>query len=301
MIIDISAAVTWYLSDCSGRNLSPKTQKCYRERLAHLTADLGDRPVASIAPPDLKIWLQARAQLRGWSATSTNLMVITLKVFFKFLIEEEVIDANPATKLRKLKTDTVLPEPFSDDEIRGLLGSCTNTWLGTRDKAMIVTLLDTGLRLQELLDLTTADVRLEVGSLLVRRGKGGKGRVVPYSAPVRRVMMKYLAYRASSKPDGDELWITEDGHPLGREAIKTITARWERQSGVAHVHLHRFRHSFASSYLQGGGSPAHLQHLLGHSSHEMTLRYSHLANLDSTDDHAKASPATRLLGHRWRG
>jgi site-specific recombinase XerD len=301
MTLTVAATIEWFLQDCRARNLSPKTLIFYRERLKPLVEEYGQRSPASVAPAELKHWVQALRDAKGWSVSTTNHTIISLKVYYKFLIEEEVVTDNPTTKLKKLKTDAVLPEPFTDDEITRMLATCPASFLGARDKAMLLVLLDCGLRLAELLDLTTSTVRLDTGTITVTRGKGGKGRVVPYSPPVRRALMRYLAYREATKPDSDDLWVTEYGHPLGREAVKTITRRWERQSGVPDIHLHRFRHSFAASYLQGGGSPAHLQHLLGHSTPEMTQRYGHLVNLDSTDDHRKASPATRLLGHRWRG
>jgi site-specific recombinase XerD len=299
--LTISATVDWFLADCRARNLTPRSIGYYAERLRPFVADHGERPVASLAPIEIKLWVQARREAKGWAANTTNHTIASLRVYFRFLVAEELLPNSPADKLRPLKTDEILPEPFSDDEIRRLLASVPKDFLGARDAAMLVVLLDCGLRLAELLDLTVGAVSLDTGIISVVRGKGGKGRTVPYSAPVRRALLRWAAHRDAAKPDTDALWIAEDGHPLSREAMKSITRRWERQSGVEGVHWHRFRHTFAHAYLQGGGSPAHLQHLLGHSSPDMTQRYSHMANLDATDDHRKASPATRLLGHRWRG
>lgn len=299
--LTVSSLVTWFLQDCAARGLAPKTVTFYRERLAFLQQAFGDREPGSLSLIEVKMAIQEASAARGWSVTTTNHALVASRVFLRFLEREEVVGQTPAAKLTKIKAPEALPHPFSPQDISAMLAACGTDFAGLRNKTCLLVLLDCGLRAGELMGLTVQDVDLTACQLTVRHAKGGRGRTVPFSAPVRRLLLKYSALRHSRQPHTDAWWIAADGEPLSQSALDSFFTRNAKKAGVEGAHLHRMRHTFATQFLQQGGSLAMLQRLLGHRSLDMTLRYSHIVNLDATADHRYASPATNLLGHRYRG
>jgi integrase/recombinase XerD len=156
-------------------------------------------------------------------------------------------------------------------------------------------LLDTGLRASELCALNVGDVDLKSGQVRVKHGdpggaKGGKGRVVFLGQTARRSLWRYLATRQ----DGDEpdapLFLGKWQRRMNKNVLRQLIARLGAKAGVAHAHPHRFRHSFALTYLRSGGDVFTLQALLGHSTLEMVQHYARLAQVDIEHAHRRASP-----------
>jgi len=299
--LQIAPLVDWFLNDCQARGLSPKTVTFYKERLASLCADFGDREAASLTPIELKMSVQGWKDKLSWSVTTTNHCIVALRVLFGFLEQEEVISQNPTAKLKAMKAPQHIPKPLQPAEITALLDACGKDFAGIRNKTILLIFLDCGLRLSECVNLQVEDVDLAGSLLTIRYGKGGKSRVVPFSAPVRRLLLKYAALRQATHPLTTDWWVGVDGESLGKSGLESMFDRLTRRAKVKSAHLHRLRHTFAFLFLSNGGNPAMLQRLLGHSDMEMTARYSHIANLDATANHRQASPVNALLGHRYRG
>jgi integrase/recombinase XerD len=165
-----------------------------------------------------------------------------------------------------------------------------------RDQALILVLLDTGLRASELCALQIGHVDMQSGKVIVRPGreggaKGGKGRTVFLGKTARRALWRYLVDRADGKEADAPLFTDRYDHPLNKNSLRLVIARLGKNAGVKHCHPHRFRHTFAITYLRSGGDVFTLQSLLGHSTLDMVQHYARIAEIDIEQAHKRASPA----------
>ncbi len=171
-----------------------------------------------------------------------------------------------------------------------------------RDQALILVLLDTGLRTSELCALQVGNVDMHTGKVIVRPGrdggaKGGKGRTVFLGQTARRAPWRYLVDQADGKEAGAPLFTDRYDHPLNKNSLRLAIARLGKNAGVKHCHPHRFRHTFAITYLRSGGDVFTLQSLLGHSTLDMVQHYARIAEIDVEQAHRRAVvPAYRQLG-----
>ncbi|MFZ4663576.1 MAG: tyrosine-type recombinase/integrase [Caldilineaceae bacterium] len=161
-----------------------------------------------------------------------------------------------------------------------------------RDMAIILTLLDGGLRATELCNLLISDYDDELGRFLIRNGKGDKSRFIYVGKRCQRAIMRYLINRKSSKPN-DPLFAAgefEDSH-IDRKNLRKYMQRIGNSAGVKGVHPHRFRHTMAVTFLRNGGRIEQLRLLLGHGDLRTVLHYARLAEVDLENAMASASPA----------
>lgn len=196
--------------------------------------------------------------------------------------------------------------PLSKRDVQALLLACERTavWKSDRrapatmqratrlrDRAIVLVLLDCGVRASECCALTVSDVDMQTGAVQVRKGKFDKGRTVYLGNVAKDALWRYLAKRKDQRQD-DPLFETSRGQAMDRSALrKMLLAAGERAEIVEPVHPHRLRHTFAISYLRNGGDVFTLQRLLGHATMEMVRRYLALAQVDVAEAHRKASPA----------
>jgi integrase/recombinase XerD len=195
-------------------------------------------------------------------------------------------------------------ETFTQDDIKALLKACDkgHTWktrdtsserpTADRDRAIVMTLLDSGIRASELCDMKITDVNLTTGSIKVI-GKGSKERIVQVGRRTSQTLWKYLTPRLDSARNGDTVFVVSwpyDPHPMDRHVLDTLLRRIGARAGVSKVYPHKFRHTFAINYLRNGGDLFTLQELLGHADLEMVKRYARIAQIDCANAHRQASP-----------
>jgi site-specific recombinase XerD len=212
------------------------------------------------------------------------------------LFEEGYTKSNILERLGCPKVPKRYVDVLSEEETRRIF-SCIHhdDALGMRDMAIIATLLDTGLRLAELVNLRHADAHIEQGYLKVM-GKGSRERVVPIGASTQRLLLRYV-YRVrpeATTQNTDNLFLEFNGGPLTINCVRLMLERVGKRSGVTRLHAHLCRHTFATNYLLNGGDVFSLQQILGHSSLEMVRRYVTLASAQVTVQHRKFSPMDRL-------
>lgn len=207
--------------------------------------------------------------------------------------------------------DTII-DPLSAEEITLLLKSCDTVRTyqlrnakpiarsrstAIRDKMIIMVLYDTGLRAQELCDLTIDDIDLFQRKIKIKHGKGDKPRTVHFGKRTGKLIWEYLSPRLETGNHKQPLvLVDENGEPraMNRHVLRRLLKRIGDRAGVKNVHPHRFRHSFATEYLRNGGKMIALQELLGHSDLEMVRRYAKFVEADIAIDHAEASPGDKL-------
>jgi site-specific recombinase XerD len=199
---------------------------------------------------------------------------------------------SPTDKIRVGRGDTEPLDPISLKDFAKLIATCQrHTFAGERDRAILYVLLDTGVRRQELADLTLEDLNSNSGAILIRSGKGGKSRIVYLGTTSRRAVSHYLKLRHSYT---QKLWVSADGTPLKNDAIHSLVRRRAKDAGIDPPGLHSFRRAFAINYLRNGGDVLTLQRLLGHSTLDIINRYVKFATTDIAAAHAAHGVVDRL-------
>jgi len=240
-----------------------------------------------------------RVQDRGLSGHTINCYLRSLSIFFSWLVSEEIIQENPFDKVKIPRPPRKVIPTFSDSQIKELFNVIqVRTDDGYRDHAIILTLLDTGLRVSELCGVQLSNLWLEDGMLKVL-GKGNKERLIPVGKQVQRCLWHYIN-RCRPEPAGgncDFLFLTREGRPLTKDRVGKIMAHYGRKAGLKGVRCspHTLRHTAAVKFLRNGGDVFSLQRMLGHASLEMTRRYCELADMDVKQAHMTASPVDNLV------
>jgi len=182
-------------------------------------------------------------------------------------------------------------EPVSLDTVALMLKHCkANTFTGDRDKAILLFLLDTGVRASELLSLNITDINQTTGEVLVRQGKGNKPRYVYIGKHSKRVLRKYLRNRNDNNP---ALWVTHPYVESGRltySGLRSLIKRRAKQAGIEAPALHDFRRAFALNFLRNGGDIYSLQNLMGHADLRVLRRYLAQTTEDLQVAHRNFSP-----------
>jgi len=233
------------------------------------------------------------AAKRQATSTTVNGYFRALRTFFNWLEREELIIENPFENLKPPKIDKKVIQALSPTEIDRLFKVCSGkSMLDVRNRAILSIFLDTGLRISELVNLTLDDVDFDNGSLLIRKGKGGKQRVVRIGNRAQKMLWRYITiYR---KSESNHLFINRNGESLNLLGLKILIKRLGDKAKVK-VHPHKLRHTFAISFLRAGGDVFSLQYLLGHSTLQMTQRYLQSLNAnDAANAHKKFSPLDNL-------
>jgi len=187
-------------------------------------------------------------------------------------------------------------EPLTTEEIKKIIESINRrTLTGARNHAILVSLLDTGLRASEAAGVILNNLNLKDGYIKVT-GKGGKERVVPIGKYVQMTLWSYIdkVRLKPANPDYDNLFLSPAGKPITVNTIKLVFSRLAKSSGVDRLHAHLCRHTFAINYLLNGGDIFSLREIMGHSTLEMVNHYLHFTNSQITAQHHKYSPMDRL-------
>jgi site-specific recombinase XerD len=222
--------------------------------------------------------------------------VRTIRAFCNWLVTEGLIEASPARDLKPPKVCRKVISTLSDDEIRAILDILAPAdSSNARNKTIFMLLLDTGLRMGELINLKMDDVHMNDGLLKVM-GKGKKERIVPMGSNAQRALQRYL-FRNRPKPAHsgiENVFLSVHGVPLTDNSVKLVFSRLAKRSGVGRLHAHLCRHTFATRFLINGGDVFTLQQILGHSTLEMVRHYVNLASNHVAIQHQRFSPLDRL-------
>ena len=284
-------AVDLFLAAKAAEGVSPKTSTWYRMILIRLVKafDSG-RPVDGLSAPEVRAWLLGlRTTLAPVSIAG---YVRTLKAFGNWLQAEGLAEASAFRGLRKPRVPIKIIEPVPDDTLRRLLGLAS-----VRDRAVLLLLLDTGLRVSEAAGIRLGDLRPD-GSVKVM-GKGAKERIVPIGSTARGAIVRYLGQRGPGATDAP-LFLGRRG-ALDWRGMQQVLNRLKKRAGITgRCSPHSLRHTFARSYLVNGGDVFSLQQILGHTTLDMVKRYVSLADTDVAARHRVASPADRVFGAKGR-
>ncbi|MHB1295300.1 MAG: tyrosine-type recombinase/integrase [Anaerolineae bacterium] len=281
---------------------SPKTLEHYDYTLGAFARFLATgqiHAVQDITPHHIRAYL-VDLQHRRLKDTTQHAHARGIKTWLRWLVTEGDLNASPMTRVRMPRLAKRVPEPFTPEQIQQLLAACPrHTPRGARDYALLLALLDTGLRASELLSLHVGSLDMRSGLCTVL-GKGDKQRQVRMGAKARGAVLRMLGHRGDTGA-GAPLWLAYDryGHaqgPLSLSGLQTLLRRLGARAGVTPCGPHRFRRTFALWCLRDGMDLHSLRLLMGHSDLTILQRYLALAGEDIERAHAAHSPADRLLG-----
>ncbi|OAV43086.1 site-specific tyrosine recombinase XerD [Lewinella sp. 4G2] len=218
----------------------------------------------------------------GLGARSQARLISALKTFFAYLLDENLILADPTELLKAPKLGRKIPEVLTYHEIRELLGAIDlSTDHGIRDRAILETLYACGLRVSEATSLKLTNLYLNQGYLRIT-GKGNKERIVPIGGEAIKQLEFYLHYvrvhLPTIKPEVENVvFLNRRGGQLSRVSVFTAVKKYAAAAGIQkRVSPHTFRHSFATHLIEGGADLRAVQEMLGHESILTTEIYTHL-------------------------
>jgi integrase/recombinase XerC/integrase/recombinase XerD len=222
-----------------------------------------------------------------------------LRTLFRFLVQEEAIVVSPMEKMRPPVARPDQIQPFDQAQVTALLSAAKRSQHPRRNEALLLLLLDTGLRASEICSLCLKDVDMSARRCTVV-GKGNKTRVVYYGGTTAKALWQYL--KEEIRDAEDPLFLadggTRAGEALSRSGLLQLIKRLGKAAKIEAMRCspHTFRHTFAVEFLRNGGNVFSLQTLLGHTSLSMSRRYTALAQADIENQHRQFSPVDRMKG-----
>jgi integrase/recombinase XerD len=320
--LNVSKATIGFLQYKSAEGLSPVTVSGYERDLKLWIEFVGDMDIVEVETTEILSFMNylrtgyvprriTGDNSRKLAPKTVYNIYVSLASFFTWASREFNLN-NPMKSIPRPRVPEDAPvEPFKKEEIELLIKACDfceeavtdrrrkfimQRSTSKRDKAILLTLLDTGLRASELCALRVEDVDMRSGKVRIRAGeagkaKGGKGRIVYMGKSARRFLWRYLAEREDGEDPDAPLFIGKFHRPFNRDALRQLINSLGGKVGVKKCHPHRFRHTFAITYLRSGGDIFTLKALLGHGSLDMVEHYARIAEVDIEPAHRKASPA----------
>lgn len=270
------------------KGLSANSLAGYRCDLGKLErwAKAHDRELQNLTRSDIQAWIRTLVQ-SGLAPKSVRRAASAARNFFRFLLLDGHMMIDPAANVTVPNVSSLLPRFLTQQEVELLLDAPDLTnWKGVRDRALLEVLYATGLRVSELLALTSSSIDSDRG-VLICIGKGNKQRYIPVGRSALFWLSKYTGTRECiARAKTRVMFVNESGKPLTRQNVWMLLKRYAACVGLEQVTPHTLRHSFATHLLQRGADSRSVQSLLGHSDISTTQIYIHLTNrrLRSTYD-----------------
>jgi len=322
MNIKLSQAIEGFTLARQVAGCSHYTIRNYRLDLQRFSASLdGDPRLRDITPDHVRTFLHqlqttrlespgvAPRPARIPSPKTVRNAHTTLSSLWTWAVEEGYADAHVVRAVQPPHASHHEIKPLTQADLKAILAAIDHSqpwhsrpgtrnarpsWICRRDRAIILLLLDTGIRAGELCSLTRPDVDLRQGTAQVR-GKSrlnagqGKQRIVYFGTRTRKALWQYLQGEDTPDP-GRHLFLTTTGGAIDRRHLATHLRRLGKRAGVSPCNPHRFRHTFSINYIKNEGDPFTLQKLLGHNSLDMVKRYLAIAQVDCENGHRRAGP-----------
>jgi integrase/recombinase XerD len=269
------------------KNITKKTEEAHRQAYTSFRKTCQLESVQELDKAAIIDWLEAlhKTSIRP---TSINCYARSLNAFFRWLMENGYITEK--LKIKKLATPIEVVKTLPEENLKALL-SYKPTFFGEkRVQAIVLTLLDTGIRINEAFGLKTGDLDLDNERFKIY-GKGRKERIVPFSPELRRILMRFLDSKELSKlPNDRYVFCTRMGRKLLYDNLRKDYANLCSSLGIKKMGgFHRLRHTFATNFLKGGGNVLFLKNILGHTELRTTQIYVHPDSDDLKEAHSRSS------------
>ncbi len=274
--VDLSEELTLWEVNLRAEHKSPQTVKSYgtgvRAFLDYCTAE----GVPAVLDRHTVNAFTAHILDEGREPATARTRQLAVRRFSAWLADEGVLDHDDLVGLKAPKLDTKVVEPLTDDQVKAMIRACRGkSFDDKRDEAVIRFMVETGTRAGECVALKLADVDIASGVAIVRRGKGAKGRPVPFGPQTGQAIGRYLrlrrTHRLASSPD---LWLGDRGKTFAYDGLHKALRKRADLAGVSNFHPHMLRHTAAHRWLAAGGSEQGLMAVAGWSTPDMLQRYT---------------------------
>lgn len=308
-----------FMLDLEVKGRSPATLVDYRYRLGVLfrilqdgfqVTELEEVKIAHLRQAVQYLLTNKHVNQRGrpcegeaMAPSTVRAFVRVFKSFFHWCFLEELVEANPSARLASPKVPLRVVPAFREEHIKMMLEACDISMpLGFRDYVILLLLLDTGMRIGELLGLKVADVDDRFVKVF---GKGRREREIGIYPEVSKLLWKYIhKYRCPANQDEPILFLGKGGKPLTFIGVQNLIKRIQHRSGLDDIKFtpHVFRHTFAKMYLSQGGDLFKLSRELGHSSIEITKLYlEDFSSSEARKDHNSFTPVANITLRKSKG
>ena len=259
------------------RHLSPHTISSYKRDLTAFFTFLKEKHDSGeeVRDHDIRGFV-AQERRRDLSARSIQRALSSIRSFFNYLLDEEVVESNPAANISSPKSTQLLPKALDTDLVKRLLDFKPQGDIEIRDKAMVELLYSSGLRLSELCSLNMDSISVRERSCRVV-GKGNKTRDLPVGEKAIQSLRDWLLVRKNISSDSNKaLFLNKNGKRISTRSVQLRLERLSKKRGLPMVNPHMLRHSFASHILESSGDLRAVQEMLGHSDIGTTQIYTKL-------------------------
>ena len=290
----IQAALDDFLIEQQIRGNTPKTVQYYSLSVGLYARFVGlDTPLQEITLNGLRAYYLHLSE-RNISSTTIQTYIRALRSFLTWCYQQEYIPVNLSEKFRLPKAQRKAIDVLTDSEVRRLLFCFNLRYLvHLRNYCMCSLMLDSGLRLHEVVTLTIEHTHLSEGYIIVD-GKGNKQRVVPLGMNTRKYLFRYLSRRPGCAST-DRVFLMSNLEPVTDATLRQMFRKLKKRSGIPRLRAHLLRHTFATRYLENGGDMYALQQILGHTSLEMVKKYVHSTTRKIVPKFPAFSPLDNLL------
>ena len=289
----IQTALEEFLIEQQIRGNAPKTIQYYALSVGFYVRFVGSGiSTQEITLDSLKRYYLALSE-RDITTVTRQTYIRALRAFLTWCYQQEYIPDNLSEKFRLPKAQRKTIDILTDSEVRILLSSFNPRYLvQLRNLCICSLMLDSGLRLHEVVTLTIDHVHVSEGYLIVD-GKGNKQRIAPLGLSTRKVLLRYMSRRPGCA-SSDRLFLMSDLRPITDATIRQVFRRLKKRTSIQRLRPHLLRHTFATRYLENGGDMYALQQILGHTSLEMVKRYVHSTTRKSVVRFPQFSPLDNL-------
>jgi integrase/recombinase XerD len=303
--LDFDDALALFIRDGETRNLREHSIKYYRSELTTFRNILVEQAVTTYPGEitkeiiDDNVMRYLRIE-KGLKITTINTRLRAIRAFFNFLYKNRYIPHNPVENLNLIRDRKPVIATFTVKQLTDVLNQPDlKTFVGTRDYTLMLLLVETGVRANELIGVKISDINWEESKLLIRNTKGYLQRYVPLSATMKDQLRRYMAIRGNVV-DCDALFLTIDDTPLTKRQIQSRIAEYGKAANIDGVRCspHTFRHTFAKLSVKNGAGIFELQQILGHTTFDMVRTYVNLFAEDVKEQHRKFSPLNNLKQRR---
>ncbi|MBD3272456.1 MAG: site-specific tyrosine recombinase XerD [Elusimicrobia bacterium] len=274
------------------RGLSPNTVSAYLSDTEIFCAHCNRHrhSLDTVSPEMITDFLWDRKQ-QGLKASSLYRLIESIKMLYRFMINEDMIKTNPVRHLKTPRIPKNLPRILTSDEIERLINAARGPKeKDVRYRAMFELMYASGLRVSELLALTDDHVDFSLNLIKVL-GKGNKERLVPFGKRARQALKSYYAIRTKKYPDDTHLFVSRLGRGISRVEFFRQIKKYLKKAGInKDISPHALRHSFATHLLRGGADLRSVQEMLGHENIATTQIYTHVERDQLKQAHRKYHP-----------
>lgn len=285
--ITLAAAASLFVSDRKAQRMAPGTVRFYAEKLGNFTGwceGQGIELLDDVNPILVRSYFAWLIE-KDYAPNTQNMLGRAVRAFLRWCWIEELMGSNPMGNVKIPSPPKEVLPALKPTDVRAMLDAAPDA----RAKAMILVLLDTGVRAREFIDLNGGDVDLDSGTVRVRRGKTGRSRTAFLSMPTVKALIAY--YRAQGWPDDDDaLWRNRRTRErLTDSGMRQILKETASAAGVKDATPHAFRRTFALWSLRQGIDLHTLAKLMGHANIEVLKQYLDLDETDTLEAHRKAN------------